>query len=199
MKRGHIIRAVAAVLALFAAPAAAQVASLRNTVSCVHDSLSIEDREIALLLIAREIMDGTGFSQASPHVAAVERLVAEAHDRCLDRFNWSAMRSETASSYAITRLVGEALSQAIESYGLPRDPLEAFYTANRAQLARQPKLTEPDKARLQSYLTGHGWGEAEEGPRVMAALYIETRMLNETAAHLFAMAGGSGRRTRPRP
>ena len=138
-----------------------------------------------------------GFSKASPNVAAVERLVAEAHDRCLARFNWSILRSETASSYAITRLVGEALSQAIESYGLPSDPLETFYTANRAQLARQPKLTESDKVQLQSYLTGHGWGEAEEGPRVMARLYIETRILNETAAHLFAVAGGSGRRTRP--
>lgn len=176
-------------LLLVAVPACAQVPEPpRNTASCAYDSLSAEDREIALLLIAREIIGGARFDAGSPNVAAVERLIGEARTRCMARFNWAGQRAETASGYAITALLREAILQAVAAHGLQSAPLDAYYTGNRAALASRRNLRQADTARLRAYLSARGWAGAGEGPLAMAGLYIETRMLNDSAARLFAAA-----------
>jgi len=91
-----------------AAPAAAPVLP-GNKVQCVYDYMAVEDREMALLLFAREIANGGRFRKGSPNVQAVDRLIEEAHEKCLARFNWSVARSDAATGYALAAVLVEAL------------------------------------------------------------------------------------------
>ena len=194
MRLWHLVSGLAAAQVLFTAPVAAQGPSLPgNTVSCVYDYLSAEDREIALLLIAREIVDGGGFSKASQNVQAVDRLIEEAHQKCLTRFNWSIARSDTASGFALTSILAEALGQAIESFGYPIGPLGDHFRENRLALSGKRDLTSADKDRLYARLKLSGWDKAREAELGLAALYVETLMLKDRALRQFTAASGTGR------
>ena len=185
---------LAAAATLFAAPVTAQGQPLPgNTVSCVYDYMSAEDREIALLLIAREIVDGGRFGKASQNVQAVDRLIEEAHQKCLARFNWSIARSETATGFALTSILAEALGQAIESSGFPLGPLGDYYRENRLALTSKRDLTSADKQQFYARLKLSGWDKAREAELGLAVLYVETLMLKDRALRQFTAASGTGR------
>jgi hypothetical protein len=172
-----------------------------NTVSCVYDYMSAEDRELALLLIAREIVDGGRFSKGSKNVQAVDRLIEDAHELCLNRFNWSIGRSNAAMGYALTAILAEALSQALDSFGHPSSPVAEYYRENRAALAGKIDLNRTDQDKLAAYLKLKGWEKAAEAELALAGLYLETFLLKENAQRDFSRAGGTSRRplSRPRP
>lgn len=171
-----------------------------NSVRCVYDYMSDEDREIALLLLAREIVDGGRFRKTSPNVQAVDRLIGDAHEKCLSRYNWSVGRSNAATGYALTAILGEALVQALESYDRPLPVLDDFYQANRQLLSGRNDLSRPEQTRLSDHLKRNGWAEASEGELALAGLYVETLMLKDQAAREFNAAGGTSRQpTRRRP
>lgn len=198
------MRIPAALLALTiaASPAAAEVAPPAglpgNTVTCAYDYMGPEDREIALLLVAREIIDGGKFGKTSANVVSVERLIAEAREKCLDRFSWSIGRSEAADSYAMTAILGEALVQAIETFKLPVTPLAEFYRQNRLLLNTRSTLGLTDRLKLRGFLKEHGWADAREVDFALGGFYIETLMSGAKAGQFFNLAGGTGRQLTPR-
>ncbi|MBN8502067.1 MAG: hypothetical protein J0M19_13065 [Sphingomonadales bacterium] len=169
------------------APAATTVAKPlpANSVDCVYGYMSDEDREMSLLLMAREIVDGGRFRKTSRNVQAVDRLIEEAHQKCLTRFKWSATRSGAATGYALTAILGEALDQALQVYGRPMAALNQFYTANRQSLAGRSDLTKPEEEKLAAHLKSNGWEEASAGEISLAGLYVETLMLKDQAAREF--------------
>lgn len=186
-------------------PAIAQTNAVRtgsatpaNTVSCAYDYMGPEDREIALLLLAREIIDGGKFRPGSKNVMAVDRLISEAQEKCLDRYGWSIARAQTASGYAMTAVLSEALDQAIASFELPIGPLNGFFAENRSQLANRSSLGANNLLRLKTYLRGQGWDKARDVDFALAGLYIETLMQKAQAAIIFEQAGGKGRQLSPR-
>lgn len=200
MIRRSIVLGLAGAVAAFACPAMAQTAPVPgNSVSCVYDYLSVEDREMALLLVAREIVDRGGFAETSPNVMAVDRLIEDAHQRCLDRFNWSIMRSRMSTDFALTAILGEALFQALESFGRPLSPLGDYYRENRGVLSARRKLDEGDGARLFAHLEANGWEDAQNGELDLALLYLETLIQKDQAARYFAMAGGATRQPTRHP
>lgn len=170
-----------------------------NSVRCVYDSMLDEDREIALLLLAREIVDGGRFRKSSRNVQAVDRLIEEAHQKCLARYNWSIGRSNAATGYALTAILGEALDQALDSYGRPMPVLGQFFTANQSGLIGRSKLTKPEEEKLSAYLKDNGWAEASKGELSLAGLFVETLMLKDQATREFNAAGGTGRQPIRRP
>lgn len=165
-----------------------------NTVTCVYDYMSAEDREMALLLIAREIVDGGRFSKSSRNVRAVDRLIEEAHERCLDRFNWSIGRSNAATGYALTAILAEALSQALDSAGHDAKPIADFYRENRMALAGKYALSPSDETRLKDYLKAKGWDSIADTDFALAGLFLETFMLRDGAQREFNRAGGTSLR-----
>lgn len=164
-----------------------------NTVSCVYDYMSEEDREMSLLLIAREISNGGGFRMTSENVLSVNRLIEEAHQKCLARFNWSIGRSDAASGYALTAILGEALHQALDSFGYPATAASDFFSANRSSLLARRSLSRADRVQLDAYLKAHGWEEARDAELALGALYIETLMMKDVATRRFAASGGTTR------
>lgn len=173
-----------------------------NNAACIYDFLSIEDREMALLLFASEALDGGRFRKSSQNVQIVDRLIEEAHEKCLDRFAWSVGRSESATSYALAALLGEGLRQALEVDGLPVAKVDAYFAANRNALSHKQEIVGADKDRLSVWLVEQGWDAAKSGSLNMAALYLETQMLLDRAERFFGYSGGTSRQTvkaRPRP
>lgn len=204
-KRAPLVAGIG-IWSLISAPAAAQSAMPApapsvpgNTVSCAYDYMGPEDREMALLLIAREIVDGGKFSKTSPNVMAVDRLIAEAQEKCLDRFNWSIGRTESASGFALTSILTEALSQALASFELPVTPLGDYFAENRLLLSARKSMVLTDRLKLRGYLKERGWDKAREVDFAMAGLYVETLMLKGRAAALFSASGGTGHQVIRRP
>lgn len=164
-----------------------------NSVRCVYEYMSAEDREMALLLMAREIVDGGRFRKTSKNVQSVDRLIEEAHQKCLNRFNWSIGRSDAATGYALTSILSEALSQALESFDKPVAPVIDYYTANRASFAGKSDLTPTEQSRFAAYLKDKGWEGAESAELAIAGLYLETMLLKDQANRQFNASGGTGR------
>ena len=121
MNRRAIGMALAATLIPLAAPAAAQEPD--NAVSCIYSAFSPEDREIALLLIAREISQGGKFSPSSRNVVSVEALIDDGSAQCGARFHWPKGRSEAARDFTMTALLGEAIDQSLQASGRTVAPL----------------------------------------------------------------------------
>lgn len=180
-----------------AAPPAAAVPAQSlpaNRVQCVYDYMSIEDREMALLLLAREIADGGRFRKTSPNVRAVDRLIEEAHEKCLARFNWSVARSDSATGFALAAILAEALGQALEAFGYPLAPLDAYLADNRAKLMAKGALEASDRDALSLYLEEKGWETAAEDELALAGLYLETRLLQDQAERRFGYFSGPSRK-----
>ena len=170
-----------------------------NNVRCVYDYMSAEDREMALLLMAREIVDGGRFRKTSKNVQSVDRLIEEAHQKCLNRFNWSIGRSDAATGFALTAILSEALSQALESFDKPMGPVNDYYTTNRASFAGRNDLTPAEQTRFTAYLKEKGWEGSEASELAIAGLYLETLLLKDQAQRQFNAAGGTGRQPIRRP
>jgi len=165
-----------------------------NKVQCVYEYMSTEDREMALLLFAREIADGGRFRKTSLNVKAVDRLIEEAHDKCLARFNWSVARSDAAMGYALGEILAEALSQAMETFGFPVAPLDGYLAANRARLLAKGPLGTADRDQLSLYLKENGWETASQDELALASFYLETRMLQAQADRRFGYFSGPARK-----
>jgi hypothetical protein len=178
-----------------APPALAPAAPLPgNKVQCVYDYMSIEDREMALLLLAREIADGGRFRKTSPNVQAVDRLIEEAHQKCLARFNWSVARSDSATGYALAAILAEALGQALETFGYPIAPVEAYLAENRTRLIGKNTLGATERDQLSLYLKEKGWEKAAQDELALAQLYLETRLLQDQAERRFGYFSGPARK-----
>lgn len=167
---------------MLAAPVQAQQAV--NTVSCAYDGMGREDREIALLLIAREFAQGGKFDLSSRNVTAVNELIAAAQQTCRKRFGWTARQSDAATNYALTAILGDALDQSLQAGGRSIAPLEQYYRENEA--ARRSGKAGPG-ARLGSYLSANGWDGASEPELSLARLYIEILIGKDLARREFAL------------
>jgi hypothetical protein len=204
-------QSVAAALALALAPgtlhaqAAAPAATAPlpgNTARCVYDYMSDEDREMALLLFASEAIGGGKFRKSSKNVQIVDRLIEEAHDKCLNRFAWSIGRSEAAKNYALTAILGEGLRQVLAVDGYPVTKVDTYFTANRFVLSRKSEIEGTDKDRLNTWLIDQGWDAKKTDSLNLAALYLETQMLLDRTERFFAYSGGTSRqsvKSRPSP
>lgn len=201
----------AAALALALAPGAVRAQAVPsvaaaplpgNNARCVYDYMSDEDREMALLLFASEAIGGGKFRKTSKNVQIVDRLIEEAHEKCLDRFAWSIGRSEAAKNYALTAILGEGLRQVLMVDGFPVTKVDAYFAANRATLSRKDEIVGADKDRLNSWLIEQGWEADKSEMLTMAALYLETQMLLDKSERFFVYSGGTSRqpiRSRPSP
>lgn len=166
-----------------AMPAGAQHPPPGNSVSCAYDAMTAEDREIALLLMAREFGQGGAFVATSPNLTAIHELIEAAQRTCGTRFRWSAFRAEVAGSYALTALLGEAIAQSLQAAGHSIAPLDGYYREHGAALRRDGRFAGDE--RLAQYLGQHGWDDATEFAVALAALYLETLIEKDEARRQF--------------
>lgn len=145
--------------------------------SCIYAGFVPEDREIALLLIAREVSQGGGFSPTSRNVASVEALIDDGLAGCSSRFHWNKVRSDAARDFALTALLGEAIAQSLQASGRAVAPLEQYYLSNPGAASQRKPLAE--------FLAANGWEQPSEQELILAGLFIDALALKDQARARF--------------
>lgn len=178
-----------------AAPSApAQVASPSravpaNSVHCVFDNLSIEDREITLMLIGLDFLDQGKYTRVAPANRIVDRLVAEALPACAGAYRWPAAASDAAIAYAHSSLVQEVVRQALDSDQRKVDPIESYYVTNRSAFTGRVELDEMQEEGFATHLQQAGWKEGDRELRRLARVYLEVLIARDRTEQAFATAG----------
>lgn len=175
----------AAIAAPFAAPAA-MVPS--NSVGCVYDLMSLEDREMALLLFAREAASGVKFHGGSRNLEVIDRLVDEARVKCAAPYGWSPEHSDAASGYAMNELMRAGVTQTLDAKRHSTAPIDAYYTGHRAELAGTEAVEGAKADEFRAYLFQQGWAKSEPAMFGIAEAYLETLLARARAVNAFAAA-----------
>ena len=175
----------AAVAAPFAAPRAIVPS---NAVGCVYDLMSLEDREMALLLFAREAASGVKFHGSSRNLEVIDRLVEEARVKCAAPYGWSPEHSDAASGYAINELMRAGVTQTLDAKGHTTAPIDAYYTGHRADLAGTETIEGAKADEFRAFLFEQGWAKSETAMLGIAEAYLETLLARARQAKAFAAA-----------
>ena len=183
-----------------AAPTAAQTSALppqvtpasslavSNTVHCAYDQMSTEDREMALLLFEREVGSANKAHINSPNLKVIDRLVDEALVKCATPYAWSNRRSDTAEAYAMNELMSEGVAQALEAKGHTSAQVDRYFAQHRGDFAGKTEVTGPSAEAFRGYLVSEGWTTSETAAMGIAEFYLESLLIRENQAHLFAAA-----------
>ena len=160
-----------------------------NSVRCVYENLSAEDREITMMLIAMDFINRGKYSRIAPQNRIVDRLVQEAVPRCAEAYRWSAAASAAAVDYAHAALIQEVVRQALDLENRKVDPIESYYAGNRAALAGKAELDELMEEGFTDHLRKAGWKEIDRAPRRLARVYLELLIVRDRSQQVFAKAG----------
>ena len=197
------MRSVYAALTLalmLAAPVAAQPSALpagvtpavsllvSDTVHCAYDQMSTEDREMALLLLEREVGSSSKTHENSPNLKVIDRLVDAARDKCTAPYAWTGRRSEAAVAYAMNELMSEGVAQALVAKGHSVAPIEEFFTVRRSDLAGISEITGATSEAFRAYLITRGWEKSESSSLGIAEFYLESLLHRDSEARRFTAA-----------
>jgi hypothetical protein len=150
-------------MAMLASSAQAKPA---NDVRCVYEMMSEEDREIALLLIVAELDRGNYRFEGTATGDEVELLVEEAHNKCLDHYNWTTGESGNAQTFAIFSLMREATGQLIILLEHDPAPIQRYFETNKKTLAALSDLNEKRLDGFAAELSASGW--AKDTPNILS-------------------------------
>lgn len=181
------VRWIAALVAMLPLPALAQT-DLPNSVRCVEKAMSIEDREMALVLMfVRYGNSGEDRVNWLRGMAVAERLLSEARDRCRTAHRWSLAKAGAARDYAFHALSAEAMGQLVEAEGKHRAaPIEAWFDRNRADLTRTAQRSAEQDEAFADFLAGQGWDRENESELRLARNYLGTLIKLEEDRRKFA-------------
>lgn len=157
-----------------------------NTVRCGFENLTIEDREITLLLIGLDFQAFGRFGKSAPDNKLVNRLVAEALDKCVRPYRWSADAAAAASKYSHGALVIEVLRQAIEYGEHAVDPIDSYFAKNQAELTKDAELSDAAGESFDSYLKQNGWRPSERSAIRLARAYLDALVARAANERSFA-------------
>jgi hypothetical protein len=159
-----------------------------NSVRCVEQALSSEDREIALVLMFVRYGD-TGEDRANwlRGMTVANRLLTEARDRCRTAHRWTLTRAGIARDYAFHALSSEAMGQLVEAEDTRRAaPIEAYFNSNRAKLTRKAGLSAEQDQAFVDYLAEQGWDREKESELRRACNYLDSLIKLEDDRRKFA-------------
>ena len=159
-----------------------------DSVHCVYDLMSTEDREMALLLFEREVASTAKSHSGSRNLKVIDRLIEEARTKCARPYAWSGGRADAAIAYATNELMSEGVAQALAAKGHTTGPIDAYFAAHYPQLAG---LTEIEGARaddFREYLFGQGWTKDETASLGVAEFYLESLLARDRETTAFGAA-----------
>ncbi|MFO1255775.1 MAG: hypothetical protein U1E37_08935 [Sphingomonadaceae bacterium] len=162
------------IAALLPLPALAQAVPA-NTVRCVDEALSIEDHEIAMVLMFVRFGD-SGEERAAwlRGMTLAARMIDEARDRCRTAHHWSSIQASQAREYAFDSLMAEAMRQMIEAEGThSAEPVTRYFADHAARLEEHlDPASEPGQA-FTAYLVAQGWDADDEDELRLARRYLD--------------------------
>ena len=162
--------------------------AVSNTVHCAFDLMSTEDREMALLLLEREVGSSSTTHENSPNLKVIVRLVDAARAKCAAPYAWTGGRSDAAVAFAMNELMSEAVAQALEAKGHSIAPIEEFFTLRRGDLAGLSEITGANSEAFRAYLITRGWEKSESSSLGIAEFYLESLLHRDSEARRFTAA-----------
>ena len=156
--------------------------------ACVYDQMSLEDREMALLLFEREVASTVKFHDGSRNLRVIDRLVDEARDKCATPFGWSSRRSVAAIGYAMNELMNLGVAQALEAKGHTTALIDVYYAKHRAELDGSEAIAGTNSDAFRAYLIEQGWPKSEAPMLGIAEFYLEALLTRARQTRTFAAA-----------
>lgn len=200
MRLNMIFAVIAAFFASFSAAATEPVPP--DNVTCIDAAMTLEDREIALVMFAEstqndqldtepaddlplqdEADDAPPFT--SEHMAEVFELLEEAHMRCLDLYPWNSGQSEASRMSAFLGILGDAIAKTVKLEGLDLKIADAFYETHKKKLIHRNRLTAAEKTALTTHLQAASWPTDDQALLDLTADYIETLMMKDMLRRAF--------------
>jgi hypothetical protein len=181
--------ALACAVAVQAAPPSPAVpAKLTNSVSCVHDAMSEEQREIAQVILLEGLNSGGNPVEKLKDDPDLKALFDEALDACITRFAWSSGRTESANFFALTAMLIQSVQPLLEKDGIVLADIDAYFEANKARLmAKQPSFI-IEKAKMMTHLRNNGTQFETRQASDGAEFYFSLLIGREMARRWFAQS-----------
>lgn len=179
-------------LALSPLPGLAQQAP-SNSVRCVDQALTVEDREIALVLMFVRYGDSR---QDRVYwlrgVAVAARLLDAARAQCQKVNGWTAAKSQHARDYAFRTLLVDIIRQRLESEGAHlAGPIDRYFASHGNKLERKLDPESDQGKDFTAYLLTQGWdAEAEDDLRT-ARSYLDALRERGESERRFAAEDGA--------
>jgi hypothetical protein len=184
--------AIAAALALVPLPARAAPGPA-NSVSCTYDMLSIEDREIAMVLMFVRYSD-SGADRVSwlRGLTVAERMLEAANVQCRIAHRWSRTKSALARDYAFNSLLVEAMRQTLELEGnRSAEPIDRYFAQHAGELMLGQNPDSKQGKAFTAYLIEQGWDAEADADFKRARKYLEALAKRQT--NVLGFAAGTRR------
>lgn len=184
---------------------AAATAPPADDVTCIYNALSVEDREIALIMFAEgtqnaaaadiaaiesaaqndaaDAGDKAGFG--GEHMGEVMELLEEAHMRCLDLYPWTSGQSEASRLSAFLGLMDDAITRMLKLDQMDGATLDNFYETNKKKFVQRSRLNKAEKLSLTAHLRSANWKVEDTALLAMAQDYTEALMMKEMLRRAF--------------
>jgi hypothetical protein len=148
-------------------------AAPKNDVTCIFDSMSGEDREIAMVMLTAGMKSHADQMQGSNEAKEVEALLDDAHNACLDLYPWTSGQSGNAIEYAMNAIARDSITDVLKLGKYDSAIINGYFDANRKALAkyRSSDAVETDAA-LAAFLKEQGWDLEETGLAKLAGIYL---------------------------
>ncbi len=177
--------AIAAALSC-AAPALAQTAPLTNSVSCVYDAMSVEQREmVQALMLSNDEMGGDPVVAAEGS-AEIRALLTDASNACIDAYPWTSGKENNAVAYAIFTLLLDGIHPAMTAGGFAWADIDSYVTTNRARLRATAPPSPAMVTALSTHLASLGWSVSDARQREDIESYFTMLLLREYMRQGFA-------------
>jgi hypothetical protein len=195
-----LIWAAAAALG-WSVPASAQSANqaaaqppapqLTNSVTCIYDAMSAEQREMVQALTFQLDTGGGDQGGGDPIAAAegsaeVRALLTDASNACIDLYPWTSGKENNAVAYAIFTIVFDFIHPAMSEEGFDYADIDAYVETNRARLRASAPPSPAMLTAINTHLTGLGWNLAEAEQRDQVKDYFTMMLLREYMRQGFA-------------
>lgn len=149
---------LAVATALACAPAA-HAAEIGNNVRCIFDALTIEEREISLILILQDMGKGMAGKQSDAIHGELDKIIGDAEVRCLARYKWLSGEAGNAKEFAVAGLMRESIGQTLRLLKQNPGDIDAWFASNKTRLGTARRLAPADREDLRSKLKAAGWTE----------------------------------------
>ena len=182
----RLIGAVAMLLLSALNPATAHAAALRDSVTCIYDAMTAEQRDAVQAILLQNMENGGNPLGDKTTTKQIEATIKDATDACVDQYAWSSGKTFGASGYAMLTLLSEALGPSFEADGVIRADIDGYIALRKAGLNLNRGLTKAMSAELFAYLTTKGWKLDSPQTKQAAEMYFRLQLGREAARRQFA-------------
>lgn len=159
---------------------------LKDSVTCIYDAMTPEQREIVQTLLLQNMESGGSPMGDNPSGKEIEASAKDAMDACVDKYAWSSGKSESAASFAMLSLLSEALGPLLEADGVVLDDIDGYIAVNKSTFRLNRAPSKAMSAGLFADLAKKGWNLGNERTKQGAELYFRLQLGREAARRMFA-------------